>query len=323
MKTRYWLYRRGKTFYLHDKQTGKQESLRTKVKAEAERIRQARNEAEAQPTLNLALARAYLSAHDPKMVTRQWQEVMDLMASKGKEVTQMRCANEMKRPPFDRIRNKTLHETSAEDFLAVLAKGGSSTNSFLRRLHNLALGLGWLAWPIMSSKNWPRPKTLKRRAITWAEHQQIINSTVNAEWRNFYDLLWEVGASQSDGAVLRAENIDWENKVLTYSRMKLSGNPGHIPACLQIGERLIQILRRLPSNGFLFPRIHELSSNHRAAEFRRKCKLLDIHGVSLHSYRYAWAQRAKVAGYPERWAKAALVKGGRKVQRGAVEKCGT
>ena len=29
-------------------------------------------------------------------------------------------------------------------------------------------------------------------------------------------------------------------------------------------------------------------------------------GVSLHSYRYAWAERARINGYPERWAQAAL-----------------
>ena len=29
-------------------------------------------------------------------------------------------------------------------------------------------------------------------------------------------------------------------------------------------------------------------------------------GVSLHSYRYAWAERAKTSGYPERFAQEAL-----------------
>ena len=29
-------------------------------------------------------------------------------------------------------------------------------------------------------------------------------------------------------------------------------------------------------------------------------------GVTLHCYRYAWAERAARAGYPVRWAKAAL-----------------
>jgi integrase len=35
-------------------------------------------------------------------------------------------------------------------------------------------------------------------------------------------------------------------------------------------------------------------------------KGLGIDGVSLHSYRYAWAERAKSCGYPERFAQEAL-----------------
>jgi integrase len=41
-------------------------------------------------------------------------------------------------------------------------------------------------------------------------------------------------------------------------------------------------------------------------EFRQRCLGLGIRGVTLHSYRYAWAERAKVAGYPERFAQLAL-----------------
>ena len=44
----------------------------------------------------------------------------------------------------------------------------------------------------------------------------------------------------------------------------------------------------------------------RATEFKQRCQPLKIHGVTLHSYRYAWAERAKTAGYPERFAQEAL-----------------
>jgi integrase len=33
---------------------------------------------------------------------------------------------------------------------------------------------------------------------------------------------------------------------------------------------------------------------------------LRIEGITLHSYRYAWAERAKKCGYPERFAQEAL-----------------
>ena len=46
----------------------------------------AKNESHAQPILNLALARAYATAHDPKMATRTWRDVMAEMSSHGKRI---------------------------------------------------------------------------------------------------------------------------------------------------------------------------------------------------------------------------------------------
>ena len=40
--------------------------------------------------------------------------------------------------------------------------------------------------------------------------------------------------------------------------------------------------------------------------FRLACRRAKITGVTLHSYRYAWAERAKTCGYPERFAQEAL-----------------
>ncbi len=37
--------------------------------------------------------------------------------------------------------------------------------------------------------------------------------------------------------------------------------------------------------------------------------------MTLHSYRYAWAERAKVAGYPERFAQLALGHNSKAVHR--------
>jgi len=34
----------------------------------------------------------------------------------------------------------------------------------------------------------------------------------------------------------------------------------------------------------------------RATEFASRCRQLAIKGVTLHSYRYAWAERAKTVG---------------------------
>lgn len=54
---------------------------------------------------------------------------------------------------------------------------------------------------------------------------------------------------------------------------------------------------------------------HRATEFRQRCEGLGIQGVTLHSYRYAWAERAIIAGYPERFAQLALGHNSKAVHR--------
>jgi len=40
--------------------------------------------------------------------------------------------------------------------------------------------------------------------------------------------------------------------------------------------------------------------------FKQRCETVGISGVTLHSYRYAWAERARTAGVPERFAQEAL-----------------
>jgi hypothetical protein len=62
-------------WYIEDRRTRHQESLRTRVEAEAVRLLQARNEANRMPAVNLLIARAYVGAADPKMAQRTWAEV--------------------------------------------------------------------------------------------------------------------------------------------------------------------------------------------------------------------------------------------------------
>jgi integrase len=101
--------------------------------------------------------------------------------------------------------------------------------------------------------------------------------------------------------------------VITYGRKKLS--PDLPPAQLTIGERLESILLQLPQTGPLFPGISKANDSGRSAEFYRRCKLLRIAGVTLHSYRYAWAEGAKLCGYPERFAQQALGHNSKAVHR--------
>ncbi|MCP5517218.1 MAG: tyrosine-type recombinase/integrase [Verrucomicrobiales bacterium] len=305
MKQRYYLFRRGRVFYFQDGETGRQTSLRTVDRRKAERILLAKNEASEQPALNLSLARAYLTAHNAEMVNRTWEDVMQELASHGVDSTQERSRREFRSAAYDPIRSRRIIETRSEDFLAVLRAGGRATNHYLRRLQNLALGLGWLPWTVLSQSCWPKQPPRPKRGITGEEHKAILAAEAPGERRLYYDFLWETGTSQTDAAKMDAENVDWEQGLLVYFRQKLRGRAAP-PAQLVIGPRLAEILEQLPKEGPLFPKIQQLSANHRAAEFNRRCRLLGIKGVSLHSYRYAWAERAMVCGYPERFAQVAL-----------------
>ena len=304
MKKAYRMYKRKRTgvFYIENNSTREQRSLGTTDKEQAKRLFDAENQAQQAPALNLQLGKVYITNADPKMATRTWQEAIDELCSHGKEVSQARYARELKSTVFDIIREKPITLTTCEDLKAVLKRGGSVTNNFLRRLHNLALGNGWIHWHIIPPKLWPKTPKKPKRGITIEEHNKIIMAEQkNDERRHYYEMLWLIGAAQTDCAILTVENINWETRVLSYERSKTGER-----AFLKIGNSLEALLKKLPQSGFLFPKISQASNKDRAAEFCRRCRLLEIKGVSLHSYRYAWAERAYSSGYEERFAQAAL-----------------
>ncbi|HEY5069027.1 MAG TPA: tyrosine-type recombinase/integrase [Candidatus Acidoferrum sp.] len=176
-----------------------------------------------------------------------------------------------------------------------------STNVYLRRIHNFALDMTWLPWPVLAKKCWPAVEFKEKRGITLAEHLAIVARESNPERKAFYKLAWHLGASQSDLAFLEAENVDWDHHVISYKRMKTK-----TVAIMRFDEDMVEILRDLPGTGPLFPYLRIVRAGDRATEFKQRCDGLGIKGVSLHSYRYAWAERAKTAGYPERYAQVNL-----------------
>jgi hypothetical protein len=310
-KQRFYLYKRRGVYYLQDGETGEQKSLHTKDRTEAQQTLNFKLLTLKQPVLNLTLARTLLAASDPKLVERTWTFVMDEFISRGgRDSTKNRRERGIRSKPFDIIRHRKLLETTSDELRAVLKAGGVFTNHFLRCLHNLALGLGWLPWPIIPSKLWPVAACKDKRGITKEEHQQIVRNEQNTERRAYYELLWEIGASQSDGAGLTAESIDWKEKTISYIRRKT----GELSS-MTIGARLEALLKTLPSQGPLFPKMIQLRDKDRSAEFRRRCRVLRIEGISLHSYRYAWAERAKTCAYPERFAQQALGHNSKAVHR--------
>ncbi len=303
MRKRFRLYKRkkGGRYYIHDEVTGKQDSLHTSDRATAVRLFHSRQEAEQQPAVNLQIARAYLAASDPQIATRNWQFVMNELVKLKKDQTQHRWQTAIKDKAFDSIRHQPLLETRPEHFLRVLESEKVSTNVYLRRIHNFALDMTWLPWPVLAKKRWPAVEFKEKRGITLAEHLAIVARENNPERKAFYKLAWHLGASQSDLAFLEAENVDWDHHVISYKRVKTN-----TVAIMRFDEDMAEILRDLPGSGPLFPYLRTVRTGDRATEFKQRCDGLGIKGVSLHSYRYAWAERAKTAGYPERYAQVNL-----------------
>lgn len=302
MKARFRLFQRASgVFYVQDTQTLRQESLKTKNKHIAQRLFQARNAAHEQPALNLQLARTYLAASDSEVARRTWQDVMKWAVNTKKGVTRERWDRAMKDHAFDTLRDQQLLQTRAEHLLAALNQGTVATNVFLRRLHNFAVDLSWLLWPVIPRRQWPAIQFGPKRAITLAEHCAIVEREGNAERKAYYQLLWHLGGAQGDIAALNAEDVDPAARVITYRRKKTKQ-----PALLHFGDQVAKLLERLPQKGPLFPYLRSVRAADRATEFKQRCRGLGIEGVTLHSYRYAWAERAKAAGYPERFAMEAL-----------------
>lgn len=206
---------RGGMCYCLDTHTGARPSLKTKDRKEAKRLVQHKNEALKNPHINRKIGMAYLSAVDPKLVTRTWWDVMTDMILDKTGPTLKRWQSVLKDPALHFIKDKVVVCTLAEDFLAVLRAGTDSTNVYLRRIQNHCLDMGWLPVPVLPKKKFPKIKHKEQRGIMAEEHALIIAREGNPERRDFYELCWHLGGSQSDIAHLDGEDIDYLRKAFS------------------------------------------------------------------------------------------------------------
>jgi len=297
-------------FYCVDKTTGKRTSLQTTNADEARQIIEAKNQSERQPGLNLQIAKAYLAGTDNGLTTRTWAQGLDSLTNTKQGANQHRWRTVAKDKAFAPLLPKIIVETSGELLLRVMQSGTVSTNVFLRRLHNFCVDMNWLPWPLIPKRQWPTVRFKDKRAVTLAEHQQIIAAEVNPERKALYQLCWHLGASQGDIASLRGEDVDWKDGTVSFTRKKTG-----VPVIVHLGGEALNLFKDLPAEGVLFPYLSGVRAGDRATEFGQRCRQLGIQGVTLHSYRYAWAERAKVAGYPERFAQEALGHNSKAVHR--------
>jgi len=69
-----------------------------------------------------------------------------------------------------------------------------------------------------------------------------------------------------------------------------------VPVLVHLGAEALNLFKDLPAEGMLFPYLSSVRAGDRATEFSSRCRQLGITGVTLRSYRYAWAERAKTCG---------------------------
>ena len=170
--------------------------------------------------------------------------------------------------------------------------------------------MNWLPWPVLPKKRYSHQvqgEAQHHSGGTSGHHRPRTESRT----QGVLPTRMAFGRGGPTLAFLEAENVDWENHVNSYARKKTG-----LIAIMRFDEDMEEILRDLPGSGPLFPYLRSVRAGDRATEFKQRCVGLKIKGVSLHSYRYAWAERAKTAGYPERFAQEALGHNSKAMTRG-------
>jgi hypothetical protein len=119
------------------------------------------------PAINLQIARSYLMVSDPLVAKRTWGDVIKAVISTKQGATRQRWERAAKDKALQAVLALRIIETQAEQFLDALSRGTVSTNVFLRKLHNFALGMNWLPAPIIPTRQWPAIRYQEKRGIRW------------------------------------------------------------------------------------------------------------------------------------------------------------
>ncbi len=152
---------------------------------------------------NFAKARRYLPKDHDEIESvavvkdRKWEMVMDELARRGQASGRLRYDRAWKGPTFIGLRSKKIIDTTPDDRRAVLADDKSSTKHFLRRLQNLAIGLGRLPWPLIPPKIFTHDVGFWTRAVT---EPQELTSTPAVPCESFPQVCKRRSKSEEGGA---------------------------------------------------------------------------------------------------------------------------
>ncbi len=315
-----------------DKKTKKQTSLKCKgTREQAEEIAdiQFGNTDDSNSMHHMKSAEAHLMKCNPEWVTITWDDVAQrkikgprsrVGGGKAIGTTKVQISS-WNNKCWDKLRHKRCIDTVPRDFTDAVSSGRAGVVNFGRQLHSYAMDHRLIPYAIMGSEMWPKYKTGKMsRTITEEEHLKIIkfiqddklktftqytrrhpNTTRKQwrdEWENWLWFLWWTGASNTDAANMKAENIDWKKRVLEYKRQKWVRPEKHAPARVAIskGGSLERLLKKLPKKGFLFPLLSRCVGGDRASTVGIFAEWVGIEHVTPHGYRFAFAERAKEMG---------------------------
>jgi len=152
MENRYRVYvRENGIYYVEDVVTKQQESLRTRDKKKALALLVARNQAVAQPALNVTMAKAYLSGRSPELSTRNWNDVFEEMMLGYDGSTKKRFSSFIKSAPVQPLKRVPLIETDASHFLNTMRhpRAGTRKGDLLPSAMP-GSGSGLLTWSLLS-----------------------------------------------------------------------------------------------------------------------------------------------------------------------------
>jgi len=320
MKARYRLIRRGirgGAFYSVDTKTGRRTSLGTPTRTRPRKSSRPRTSPSASRCSISKLPKpiwpGQTAASPPALAAGNGDAHGRQAGSQPR--TLVACATDRALAP---LLPRTIVDTPGELMLKVLQSGTVSTNVFLRRLHNFCLDMNWLAWPLVPKRQWPAVRYKDKRAITWRNTARSLSArrTRNAKpsisWPGMSGRRNRTWRTASRGRGLAGTNylfLSDENALAWVAAAADSirqGSGGHSCNAAQNRPPLSlshHCQRKIPRHG--------IQATLHGTRHRRR---------DAHSYRYAWAERAKTAGYPERFAQLALGHNSKAVHRAYARK---
>ena len=151
-------------------------------------------------------------------------------------------------------------ETTADDFFAIFKEGKVSIVHFLKRLHNFALTIGWIAVPIVAPYLWPKYEPKDRRGITRDEHESILAK----EKKCGMEIVSGTSLATARRRAMpnfKAEDVDQQTRMISYFQQKIGSL-----AQFTISQALETVLSHLlTTTGALFPKLSTFTANDRAS----------------------------------------------------------